>query len=151
MDRDGGNRDSRPLGGKLRIVIASSILLYREGLAASVTRHGRLDVIGQAHLGSAPEVAAALQPDALVLDASGGEGLELARHMKASAPGLPLVGFGISGSAADVIGCAESGLAGFIDCESSIDDLVTAVVDAVRGEFNCSPKITSILCARLSR
>jgi len=62
-----------------------------------------------------------------------------------------LVGFGISGSASEVIDCAESGLAGFIDQDRSIDDLVRTVAEAVRGEFSCSPQVTSILCSRLAR
>ena len=147
-ESDSWNQDS---GASLRIIIASSILLYREGLAASVVRDGRLAVIGQTDLNSAPELTYRLSPDALVIDASSGEGLALARHMKAAAPGLPLVGFGITGSSTDVIGCAEAGLAGFIDQESSIDALVKVVADAVRGEFSCSPRVTSILCTRLAR
>jgi DNA-binding NarL/FixJ family response regulator len=151
MSRDGGDSHIQETGAKLRIVIASSILLYREGLAASVTSDGRLEVVGQTDLNSAAELSRKLLPDALVLDASTAEGLALARQMKGEAQNLPLVGFGISGSPADVIGCAESGLAGFIDQESSIDALVKVVSDAVRGEFNCSPQVTSILCTRLAR
>lgn len=151
MSRDGGERGSRDLSAPLRIVIASSILLYREGLAASVTRDGRLAVVGQADLNSAPDLAFQLGPDALVLDASTADGLALARQMKIVAPDLPLVGFGICGSATDVIGCAEAGLAGFIDQEGSINALVKVVIDAVRGEFSCSPKVTTILCTRLAR
>jgi DNA-binding NarL/FixJ family response regulator len=151
MSPDGGKGCSQDASAKLRIVIASNILLYREGLAASVTRDGRLTVVGQSDLHSAPDLACALQPDALVLDASKEDGLALARQMKSVAPGLPLVGFGVSGSATDVIGCAEAGLAGFIDQEGSINALVNVVAGAVRGEFSCSPKVTSILCTRLAR
>jgi two-component system nitrate/nitrite response regulator NarL len=139
------------LCAELRIVVASSILLYRDGLAASITRDGRLIVVAQTDLDGAAEVAARMHPDALVLDASTACGRGIARYMKIAMPTLPVVGFGISGSPSEVIDCAESGLAGFIDQEKSIDDLVKTVGEAVRGEFSCSPRITSILCSRLAR
>jgi DNA-binding NarL/FixJ family response regulator len=136
---------------KLRIIVASNIRLYREGLAASVNFDGRLEVVAQTHLAEAPAAAARLDADAIVLDASTADGRELARRARTSNPDLPLVGFGISDSAADVIACAESGLVGFIGQEGSVDALVTAVTDASRGEISCSPKITNILCSRLAR
>jgi DNA-binding NarL/FixJ family response regulator len=71
--------------------------------------------------------------------------------LKCADSGLPVIGFGISESATDVIGCAEAGLAGFIDQTGSVDNLVAAVGDALRGEFKCSPRVTTILCARLAR
>jgi len=139
------------VGTGLSVVIASNILLYRDGLAASIKGDGRLTVLAQTDLDGAGKAALRLNPDALVLDASTANGRGLARHMKNVMPSLPLVGFGISGSASEVIDCAESGLAGFIDQDRSIDDLVRTVAEAVRGEFSCSPQVTSILCSRLAR
>ena len=140
-----------PGGVGPRIVVASSILLYREGLAASLARDRRLRVLAAVDLGEIVAVAAQLGPDAVVLDASTAAGLGVARDLKSVQPTLPIIGFGISESASDVISCAEAGLAGFIDHEGSVDDLVGAVADALRGEFKCSPRVTTILCARLAR
>jgi DNA-binding NarL/FixJ family response regulator len=134
-----------------RIVVAGGILLYREGLAASLARDGRLDVVAVVDLTDAVATASRLLPDAIVLDASTEEGLSLARRLKCTNPELPVVGFGIAERPADVIGCAEAGLAGFIDQNGSVDALVAVIFDALRGEFNCSPRVTTILCARLSR
>lgn len=134
-----------------RIIVASGILLYREGLAASLARDGRLEVVAVTDLGETLAAAARLEPDAVVLDASTAPGLALAKRLKGADPNLPLVGFGISETAADVIGCAEAGLVGFINHNGSIDELVKVVSDALRGEFTCSPRVTSILCARLAR
>ena len=134
-----------------RIIVASSILLYREGLAASLVRDGRLKVLAAVDLSETVDAAERLRPDAVVVDASTAAGLCIARTMKCEAPALPVLGFGISESAADVISCAEAGLAGFIDQDGSVDNLVTMVGDALRGEFKCSPRVTKILCARLAR
>ena len=134
-----------------RIVVGSSILLYREGLAASLARDQRLRVLAAVDLSDTAMAVTRMRPDALVLDASTSAGLGVAREMKIAEPSLPIIGFGISESAADVIGCAEAGLAGFIGQDGSVDDLVAAVAGALRGEFKCSPRVTTILCARLAR
>lgn len=138
-------------GGAPRIIVASGILLYREGLAASLSRDGRLEVVAVTDLSETLAASARLEPDAVVVDASTANGLALAKRLKSANPDLPLVGFGISETAADVIGCAEAGLVGFINHNGSIDALVKVVTDALRGEFTCSPRVTSILCARLAR
>jgi len=151
MSRHGGDDYTEESSALPRVVIAGSILLYREGLAASIASDGRLIVAGRTDLESVAKTVARLRPSAVVLDASTSKGLVAAGELKSSFPDLPLVGFGISGSPHDIIGCAEAGLAGFIDEDSSIDDLVKAVWDAVKGEFSCSPKVTTILCTRLAR
>jgi len=138
-------------GGAPRIVVASNILLYREGLSASLVRDTRLKVLAAVDLGETVEMVARLRPEAVVLDAAAPAGREVARELKCAEPGLPVIGFGISESASDVIGCAEAGLAGFIDQDGSVDDLVATVTGALRGEFKCSPRVTTILCARLAR
>jgi two-component system nitrate/nitrite response regulator NarL len=139
------------IGASPRIIVTSCIRLYREGLAASLSRDGRLEVVAVVDLDEAVATAARLRPDAVVVDASTSRGLSLARRINAADPDLPVVGFGISEAAADVIGCAEAGLAGFIDQNGSVDTLVAVVSDALRGEFKCSPRVTTILCARLAR
>ena len=133
------------------IVVASSIRLYREGLAASLARDSRLEAAAIVGLDEALTTVERVRPDAVVLDASTSQGLTLARQLKSADPTLPIVGFGISESAADVIGCAEAGLSGFVGQNGSVDALITVVIDALRGEFHCSPRVTTILCARLAR
>lgn len=138
-------RSTRP-----RVIIVSDVLLYRHGLAASLERDGRVDVITAI---SAPDARVALathSPDALLLDASAEHGLALARHLRASYPALRLVGFGISGGAASLIACAESGLSAFVDRNGTVNALVSAVLSAIKGELNCSPRITALICDRLA-
>lgn len=147
LDRSGQfeRRTARP-----SVIIVSDVLLYRHGLAASLARDGRIDVITAI---SAPDAHVALathSPDALLLDASAEHGLALARQLRASYPALRLVGFGISGAAASVIACAESGLSAFVDRNGTVGELVSAVLSAIRGELNCSPKLTAMICDRLA-
>ena len=147
VDRPGiGNRpDISPT-----VVIVSDVLLYREGLAASLARDGRLEVIASLGAADALDALDDLSPDALLLDASMERGLVLARRIRSDYPDLRVVGFGIAGGAASLIACAESGLAAFVDCNGTVTELVNAVEGALRGELSCSPQLTAMMCDRLA-
>jgi two-component system nitrate/nitrite response regulator NarL len=133
-----------------RVIIASDVLLHREGLAASLARDGRLDVVAAVGTPDALAAAARFAPCAVLVDASVEAGLTVARLLHASYPSLRLIGFGISGSGAGVIACAEAGLAAFVDRDGTIDGLVGAVLSALRGELACSPRIAAMMCDRLA-
>ena len=133
-----------------KIVIVSDVLLYREGLAASLARDGRLEVTD---LVTSPDALPAISrdcPDVVLLDGAISDCLGLARRIRANLSGILLVGFGISGGADRMVDCAESGLAAFIDCNGNVDQLVEAVVAALRGELACSPVVAALMCERLA-
>jgi two-component system, NarL family, nitrate/nitrite response regulator NarL len=133
-----------------RVVIVSDVLLYREGLAASLASDGRLQVVGAVGVAEAPAVLSGLGPDAALLDAAMNGGLPLARLLRASQPSIRLVGFGISGGAETLLACAESGLSAFVDSNGTVDELIAAVANALRGELRCSPQVTAMICSRLA-
>lgn len=148
------NRKRHPTGALKsfppRVIVVSSVLLYREGLAASLSTDGRLQVVAITdHVHSLSEVLAR-NPEAVLVDANGEDALALARSLKSLGCDFVLVGFGISKSASQAIACAEAGLAGFIDETGSIDALVKTTLNALRGEFSCSPRVTALLCERLA-
>jgi len=133
-----------------KVMVVSSVLLYREGLAASLSADGRMEVVGVTDPAHAALEALACTPEAVLLDATGEGALAMARQLKRLDGEIVLVGFGISDSAAAAVACAEAGLAGFIDENGSIDALVNATISALHGEFRCSPRVTAILCERLA-
>ena len=152
-DRDPAEPDRTGTDGHgvaARVIIASDVLLYREGLAASVSRDGRLEVAAAVSGAEALAAVERLEPVAVLVDASAGEGLDVARSLHAARPAVRLVGFGISGGGSGVIACAEAGLAAFVDRDGTIDALVEAVVGALRGELACSPRIAAMMCDRLA-
>jgi DNA-binding NarL/FixJ family response regulator len=124
--------------------------LYREGLAASLGRDGRLDVIDL--VGGKEALARVLEslPDIVLLDGAMAHCLPLARRIRAEWPNARIVGFGISGGADQLVACAESGLAAFVDCNGSVSELVEAVQGALKGELACSPQVSALLCERLA-
>jgi two-component system, NarL family, nitrate/nitrite response regulator NarL len=131
------------------VLVVSDVLLYREGLAASLRRDGRLGVAA-ASCTEAFAVALRLAPCALLVDASTVAGLTLARRFHAACPTIRLIGFGISEEGDEVIACAEAGLVAFVDRNGTIDALIAAVLGALRGELACSPRIAAMMCDRLA-
>lgn len=133
-----------------RVVIISNVLLYREGLAASLARDGRLEVAAALDAADALAAIGALNPDAVLLDASTEGALAMARQLRGSCPSARLVGFGIVGGATDFLACAEAGVTAFVDSNGTVSELVCAVENAMRGELRCSPQVTALLCDRLA-
>jgi two-component system nitrate/nitrite response regulator NarL len=133
-----------------KVVIVSDVRLYREGLQASLARDRRLEVIASVHAEDALAAFSIHAADAVLLDAAMESGLSLARTIRSLHPALRLVGFGMNGDAANLVACAESGLAAFVDCHGTIDELVGAVHGALRGELTCSPQVTAMMCDRLA-
>lgn len=142
---------ARPIATtRARVTVVSDVHLYREGLAASLQRDGRLDVAELAGSIDALPALARVRPDAALLDGGMEDFLGLARRIRAHLPGLRIIGFGISGGADRFVDCAESGLAAFVDSKGSVAELVAAVLGALRGELACSPEVTALMCERLA-
>jgi len=134
-----------------RVTIVSDVHLYREGLAASLAHDARLEISDLVSSKDALPALTARPPDAVLLDGSIDKGLDLARRIRANLAGTVIVGFGISGGADRMVDCAESGLSAFVDCNGNVDELVGAVLAALRGELTCSPEVTALLCERLAK
>lgn len=133
-----------------RVAIVSDVLLYREGLAASLLRDGQLEVTDLVCGRDALPAIIRSRPDAVLLDGALPDCLELARKIRANVSGPRVVGFGIAGGVDRMIDCAESGLAAFIDANGSVGELVDAVLRALKGELSCSPQLSALMCERLA-
>ena len=132
------------------VTIVSNVLLYREGLAASLARDGRLAVRDLVSGAEALPVIARNRPDAILLDGGMEECLGLARKIRAHLTGLRIVGFGISGGADRFVDCAESGVSAFVDSKGGVGELIAAVLGALQGELSCSPEVSALMCERLA-
>jgi DNA-binding NarL/FixJ family response regulator len=152
MDQSRSDSSDTRTGGTLpTVTVVSDVLLYREGLAASLARDGRVKIVDIVTSAGALPAVSQHPPDTLLLDAGAAECLALARRIRAVAPDVRIVGFGISGEADKFIECAEAGLAAFVGRDSSVRELVDAVITALRGELTCSPRVSALMCERLAR
>jgi DNA-binding NarL/FixJ family response regulator len=63
---------------------------------------------------------------------------------------VSVLALGVEESVEWVVACAEAGIAGYVTDNTSLDELVTRVEDAARGDFNCPPHIAASLLRRLA-
>lgn len=137
-------------GPRPRVVLVSDVLLYRQGLQASLAKDGRVDVVAATASKDAVSIIRRSSPDVVLVDGADGECLAIARVLRSQLPKIRLVGFGISGGAERLVDCAQWGLAAFVDCNASAADLADAILRALKGELACSPEVSALLCERLA-
>jgi two-component system, NarL family, nitrate/nitrite response regulator NarL len=151
MDRTLGLSTSAMAGvERTRVLIVSDVLLYREGLRASLSAVTQLEVVGSATGGEAFARVEALHPDVIILDASTSNGMTLARDLRKPPLCARVIGFGINGDEEEIVSCAEAGLAGFVGSEGTTEDLISAVECSMRGELLCSPRVAALLFNRIT-
>ncbi len=135
----------------IRILIVADIRLYREGLAESLGRRERMQVVGTR--ASSQEATAALdecQPDVVLVDMAMQEGVTIARALLDHRPQVRVVALAVPEVEREMITCAELGVSGLVPREASLDDLVETLESAARGEVRCSPRMTGVLLRRLA-
>ena len=126
--------------------IVAESRLYRDGLARCLAEDERIVVVGTA--ASASETAAVtgeLGPDLVLLDVGARERVGELRALHAGAPAVPVVVLGLREIEHELLACAEAGVAGYVALDASVDELVTTIESASRGEMVCSPQLAATL------
>ena len=135
----------------IRVLVVGDIRLYRDGLAFHLARQASLSVVGTAaDRAEALRGARELGPDVVLLDIAMPESLAAVRDLAALAPAPRVVALAVPEVERDVIACAEAGVAGFVQREGSLADLVAAVESAACGELVISPRMAASLLRRVS-
>ena len=135
---------------RTRVLVVSDVLLYREGLKASLGGVAGLEITNAVSGPEAIARAQALAPDVVLLDASLPDSLALAREMRRLAPGVRIVGFGVNLAEKGILACAEAGLAGFVGSDGTVAELATVIDRAMRRELLCPPRIVARLFDRVA-
>lgn len=134
-----------------RVFVISNIRLYREGLSELLARDGRLEVVGAADLPRDQQRILDAAAEVVLLDMGIPDALEAIRWLARGPARSKVVALGVSHRSQKVVACAEAGVANYICRDSSLEELVRAVQGAVRGEFDCPPKIAAALVGRVAR
>ncbi|HYH78826.1 MAG TPA: response regulator transcription factor [Longimicrobium sp.] len=145
-------RDARVAEGGVRVLVAASVRLYRDGIALGLERTPGVGVVGVAC--DAGEVLAAVRSgaaDVVLLDVSMGGALPLVQGICRAYRELRVVAFAVDDDHEDaVMACVEAGVAGWVGRDGSLDDLVRAVLSAARGELVCSARVAALLSRRVA-
>ena len=88
--------------------------------------------------------------DAIIFDIQMRDGFPLARELHARLPHIKIVAFAVSDIEGEIITGAMAGISGYVHRDAGIGDLVTEVVNSVRGELHCSPRLAARLLQQIA-
>lgn len=132
-------------------IIVSGVRLYRDGLAAVLSNVPALTMVGAVgHAAEALAVLERVEPDLALVDMATGDCLESIAALRRVRPSLRLVAVAIEETESEVLQCAEAGVAGFVSCDASADELINTVIGVARGELHCSPRAAAMVFGRLA-
>lgn len=133
-------------------LIAVSVRMYREGLAATLGAQAHLRI--QATAGTLLETQAAVrsfQPDVVIVDVSLDDALQLMRLVRAENSRSRILAFAVREDITTILHYASAGADGFVTANGSVADLIEAIERAAAGELLCSPRIAAQLLRRASQ
>jgi len=135
----------------IRVLVASRIRLYGEALERVLKQSVGVIPIGVAICAAdAVEQVRRLAPEVTLLDMAMGDAFSVARHLARFAGASRIVALGMAEDEAEVLNCAQLGIAGYVTREASIAELLAAIEATARGEVHCSPKIAGSLFRRIA-
>jgi len=135
----------------IRILIASDIRLYSEGIRQFLAGRPQFEVVG---IATRPgDVLTAVQqhwPRIVLLDQALPASLEVLRGLRRSHPRGRVVALGVPDQEEALLAWAEAGVSGFVPREASVEDLLSTMESALRGELHCTPLLAGTLLRRLA-
>src|SRR5438093_1746018 len=137
--------DAKPI----RVVIADSHDLFRQGLASLLSRQEGIQVVGEAHDGDeARAMTANLAPDVLLMEMRMHrcEGLPTVVEIMSEYPNTSVAILTSSEEDADLLAAVKSGVKGYLLKNSSLEELVRAVEALAQGgAYFSSTMFTKVL------
>jgi len=135
----------------VRVLIASEVRLYRIGLERLLREIPDITIVGTASSAEeASELAGALVHEVMLLDMAMPDAYGIARRVGRLSPVSKVVALGTPENEAEVLACAEAGIAGYVTRDGSVEDVVAAIRTIARGEVYCSAKVASSLVRRVA-
>ena len=135
----------------IRVLIASPIRLYREGLERMLGESPEFTLVGSA--GSAAEAIEKTQrsgADVALLDMAMSGAFSVARALARGRRPSKIVALGVSDDETQVLSCAQMGVVAYVMCDDSVEDVAAAIKAAASGEVYCSPKVAGSLFRRIA-
>ncbi|HSD73411.1 MAG TPA: response regulator transcription factor [Steroidobacteraceae bacterium] len=134
----------------VRVLVASDAPVYCEGLERLLREFEQIVFVGAASCAAeAADCVRHAEPDIVLLDMSMDEAFSAAKKVAKTCKASRVVALGMPESEAEVIRCAEIGIAGYVTRGGSLNDVVAAIDAVARGEVHCSPRIAGSLYRRV--
>jgi len=135
----------------LRVLIVDDHDLFRTGLR-NLLEEQSVQVIGEAATGAeAVRIVREIAPDVVVMDLNmpGMGGVDATRHITSIAPLTRVVMLTISDEDSDVMDAILAGACGYLLKDSSIEELISGIEAAAKGESLISPTIAAKVLQRV--
>jgi two-component system, NarL family, nitrate/nitrite response regulator NarL len=134
-----------------RLLIVTAVRLYREGLTRLLAERVECTALDprtprDGMLGH----ITAFDASTVLVDVSELANSALMSMLRSAMPNARIIAFGVADDARDVVTCAQAGVAAFVGCDASVDDLLIAIEGVRRGELRCSPRLAALAFGRLS-
>jgi DNA-binding NarL/FixJ family response regulator len=132
----------------LRVLIADDHPLFRKGMRALLTATAGTEVIGEATTGQeAIELAAALQPDVILMDLQmpGINGIEATRQILHTSPHIRILVVTLFEDDASIFTALRAGARGYILKDAQEEEMLRAIRAVGSGEAIFSPAIATRL------
>jgi two-component system response regulator NreC len=134
----------------IRVVVVDDHTLIRQGIVGLLESQPDIEVVGQA--GSAPEALEAIQsarPDVVLMDIAmpGTSGLEATRLIRERFPTIQVLIVTIHDREDYLFQALRAGASGYVLKGAEVQDLLSAVRTAHRGEVYLFPSVTKKLVA----
>ena len=136
--------------GRPRVFVASNVELVSEGLHLQLGRCDQIDLLGRGRLDGRSVLLIREGPaDVLVLDVGSAGASDFVADLRDAGPAPRIVGVAIGSTRIEIAEWAALGVAGFVDDNGSIEDVLAAIQRVARGEFSSSPRTTAALVSGL--
>jgi DNA-binding NarL/FixJ family response regulator len=130
----------------IRVVVASDVRVYRDALERAFREASGIHLVGTTSGATDTlEQVRLLSPDVVLLDMAMTGAFAVAKQAPRLSKGTRVVALGMPEAEAEIITCAEIGVAGFVPRAGSLNDAFEAVHAVARGELRCSPRIAGFL------
>jgi len=138
---------------RIRIAIVDDHPIVRSGLAAILSRHPNLQIVGEAEdVRGGIELADAHQPDVMIVDLGlrSGSGLDLVRDVKARHPAIGILVVSMYDDSLFAERAIRAGARGYVNKQEAGKSVVTAIHAIVEGKVYLSPEISSRVVQQLT-
>lgn len=134
--------------GTIKVVIVDDHAMVRSGLGAFMLAFDDLEMVGEANSGEeAIDICAQLHPDVVLMDLMmpGMGGIAAIGSIREQWPDTQVIALTSFAEQEHVQGALKAGAIGYLMKNVSVDDLVTAIRDAMSGKPSLSPEAARVL------
>lgn len=139
---------------RIRVLLVDDHPVVRRGLAACLSRHANLEMVGEAGEGEAAlALAARLQPDVVVTDVEMPrmDGPTFTAHLLKTAPGARVLALSVHRQSPHILRMMRAGASGYMLKDSEPDELARGIVAVANGEPYFSRDLAQIALNQMVR